>query len=186
MTTLRYGPSPRQVRAPLRGTVQPGPPLEHAKVAPGEIGALSAHSRLGAYLRRPASESPPRRPHHREQPHPGLRGRSPKSQTHQERRSLKRGGEEGRKARGRFGRGVTKDGGVATSGEGTGARRAQIPAARASPRAVNCSRRRPASVTDNPGNLASVAAAAVCSRTVAMPNSRSTSPAVTSTNCIRP
>ena len=60
------------------------------------------------------------------------------------------------------------------------------PAARASPRAVRLSRRRAASAAGNPGTRASEAAAAVCMRTVANPKARSTGPAVTSTNCIRP
>ena len=60
------------------------------------------------------------------------------------------------------------------------------PSARASPRAARRSRSRAASSGGRPGILASVAAAAVCSCTVASPNSRSTGPAVTSTNCIRP
>ncbi len=60
------------------------------------------------------------------------------------------------------------------------------PAAFASPRAASRSRSRAASSRSSPGIRASLAAAAVCSLTVASRNARSTGPAVTSTNCIRP
>ncbi len=60
------------------------------------------------------------------------------------------------------------------------------PAAFASPRAASRSRSRAASSRSRPGIRASLAAAAVCSFTVASRNARSTGPAVTSTNCIRP
>ena len=60
------------------------------------------------------------------------------------------------------------------------------PAAFASPRAASRSRSRAASSRSSPGIRASLAAAAVCSFTVASRKARSTGPAVTSTNCIRP
>ena len=60
------------------------------------------------------------------------------------------------------------------------------PAAFASPSAARRSRSRAASSRSSPGIRASLAAAAVCSLTVASRNARSTGPAVTSTNCIRP
>ena len=76
-------------------------------------------------------------------------------------------------------------------GSGGGRRRrvgGHAEACRASPR-----RGRPAGRAAGPprrgpgrGSTASVAAAAVCSWTVASPNRRSSGPAVTSTNCIRP
>ena len=60
------------------------------------------------------------------------------------------------------------------------------PGALDSPRAASWSRRRVASAALRPGMRASLAAAAVCIRTVARPNDLSTGPAVTSTNCMRP
>ena len=63
---------------------------------------------------------------------------------------------------------------------------AQRPAAFASPSAARRSRRRAASACSRPGMRASLAAAAVCSFTVESLKNRSTGPAVTSTNCIRP
>ena len=60
------------------------------------------------------------------------------------------------------------------------------PAARASPSRLNASRRRCASSRLSPGITASLAAAAVCMCSVLMPNMRSSGPATTSTNCMRP
>ena len=60
------------------------------------------------------------------------------------------------------------------------------PAARASPSIARRSRNRSASAAGSPGTRASLAAAAVCRRTVARPHRRSSGPATTSTNCMRP
>ena len=64
--------------------------------------------------------------------------------------------------------------------------RAHSPASRASPRAASRSRRRAASAGTRPGIEASLLADAVCSCTRATPHHRSSGPACTSTNCIRP
>src|SRR5690606_26281217 len=60
------------------------------------------------------------------------------------------------------------------------------PASLASPRAARRSRRRAASSGTRPGMSASLRGEAVCSWTFAMPPHRSSGPACTSTNCMRP
>src|SRR4249919_3985354 len=71
--------------------------------------------------------------------------------------------------------------GVAAGGEA-----GHRPADLVSPSIASRSRNRVASCMVSPGMEASVASAAVCSCTVAIPNLRSRGPAATSTNCIRP